>query len=279
MSYDAERGLVYLSASDNSLIYAAARDFNPNPLASNLGIDIAGGIAELGPNATAQLPQGDFLIAWDPLAQQVVWRTENPAAGTLATAAGLVFQGGASAFAARDSATGEQLWSAPTYTGVVAAPISYELDGEQYVAVVAGRSSTNYYAPNHSRLLVFKLGGTALLPEPTPVPDPVLAPPPATASEEVVSAGERVYQAQCFICHGDPGNAGGLFRRGLFPDLGYSELLGSGEGFAAVVLGGSRSGNGMVSFASVMSADDSEAVRAYLVAKANAVLAQRATPN
>jgi quinohemoprotein ethanol dehydrogenase len=70
------------------------------------------------------------LIAWDPVAQKEVWRVERagPAnGGALATAGGLVFQGtGSGQFTALDAATAAELWSAPTQTGVIAAPISYE---------------------------------------------------------------------------------------------------------------------------------------------------------
>ena len=90
-------------------------------------------------------------------------------------------------FAAYRADTGELLWSSPAQTGVLAGPSTFELDGEQYVAVVAGfRVSGNYWAPNYSRLLVYKLGGTAKLPEVQPVPPPVLNPPPAFGTAEVI---------------------------------------------------------------------------------------------
>ena len=89
--------------------------------------------------------------------------------------------------------SGATLWSAETQTGVVAAPISYEVAGVQYVAVMVGTGGSWAMAgdeanakgnnlPNISRLLVFALGGAAELPPAPPRPVRELAPPPATAA-------------------------------------------------------------------------------------------------
>src|SRR6185436_10638313 len=83
-----------------------------------------------------------------------------------------------------DAKTGEKLWSFGTQTGIVAAPITYELDGQQYVAVSVGGAvpGGDYYAPNYSRLLVFGLNGKATLPATTPYTPRPLDPPASTAS-------------------------------------------------------------------------------------------------
>jgi mono/diheme cytochrome c family protein len=189
----------------------------------------------------------------------------------LATAGGLVFHGGANALVARSARDGTQLWSSQNVqTGVVAGPISFELDGVQHVGVVAGRATGNYYAPSYSRLLVFKRGGAATLPPPVEFTPPQLDPPPSTASAEAIARGEQLYQSTCWLCHENPGNAGGIFRRGLFPDLAYSPALASPELFAAVVLSGVRAPNGMASFADVLDEEDAEAIRAYIIDQANA---------
>ncbi len=109
--------------------------------------------------------------------QKEVWRVpieDDSASGAaplvapaaLATAGGLVFSGNSvrDEFAAYRADTGERLWGSPAQTGVLAGPSTFELDGEQYVA--RGRRlphwpDRHYWAPNYSRLLVYKLGGTA----------------------------------------------------------------------------------------------------------------------
>jgi mono/diheme cytochrome c family protein len=191
----------------------------------------------------------------------------------LATAGGLVFRGLNDRLVAYAAADGRELWSSQdVHTGIVAGPISFELDGVQHVAVVAGRATGNYYAPDYSRLLVFRRGATAVLPPETPFTPPPLNPPAMTASADEVARGRELYDSNCVLCHDDPGNAGGLFRRGLFPDLAYSPTLPSREAFAAIVIDGARAANGMASFAQALDADGADAIRAYLIAEAHAAL-------
>jgi PQQ-dependent dehydrogenase (methanol/ethanol family) len=270
MAFNPATGLVYLSASNNALVYAYDRSWDPNPLVSNLGIDPAAGFAELGPNATADLPSGSYMLAWNPVTQEEGWRIPGASAGMLATAGGLVFKGNQSGIAAYDADDGTELWkSIDSHTGVVAAPVTYEYNGEQYLAVVAGRSTSNYYAPDYSRLLVFKLGASGQLPPPIEFTAPELNPPPSVASAEQIARGQNVYQDNCIICHGDVGNSGGIFRRGLFPELALSPALASSDLFSAIVMDGVRSQNGMVSFAAIITPDAAEDIRAYLIERAN----------
>jgi PQQ-dependent dehydrogenase (methanol/ethanol family) len=272
MAFSPQTGLVYFSASDNALVYAPDRNFNPNPRVSNLGIDLSAGAA-LGPGALAALPRGSYTLAWDPVARREAWRVDGPSAGMLATAGGLVFRGFNDRLVAYAAADGRELWSSQrVHTGIVAGPISFEVDGVQHVAVVAGRATSNYYAPDYSRVLVFRRGANLALPPAQEFTPPPLNPPPSVASAAEIARGRELYDASCVLCHDDPGNAGGIFRRGLFPDLAYSPTLASREAFAAVVIDGARAANGMASFATVLDADGAEAIRAYLIADANAAL-------
>jgi quinohemoprotein ethanol dehydrogenase len=271
MAFSPQTGLVYLSASDNALVYAPDRNFKPNLLVSNLGIDLSAGAA-LG-DVLASLPRGSYALAWDPVAQRAAWRVDAPSAGMLATAGGLVFHGAGDRLVARAATDGRELWSSQDLqTGVVAAPITFELDGVQHVAVVAGRATTNYYAPDYSRLLVFRRGANLTLPPEREFTPPPLNPPPRTASADETARGRDLYESNCVLCHDAPGNAGGFFRRGLFPDLAYSPALASREAFAAIVLDGARAANGMAGYAGVLSPEDAEAIRAHIVDRANAVL-------
>jgi mono/diheme cytochrome c family protein len=272
MAYSPQTGLVYLSASDNALAYAPDRNFNPNPRVSNLGIDLAAGNSEAGA-ALAALRRGAYTLAWDPVAKREAWRVDGPFAGMLATAGGLVFRGNNRALVAYAAADGRELWtSQDVHTGIVAGPISFELDGVQHVAVVAGRATGNYYAPDYSRLLVFRRGASVQLPPAREFTPPPLNPPPSVAPPEQIARGREVYDANCVLCHDDPGNAGGIFRRGLFPDLAFSPALASREAFAAIVFDGARAANGMASYAGVIDEDGVEAIRAYVIADANAAL-------
>ena len=177
-------------------------------------------------------------------------------------------------FNAYDAANGKELWTQDIYTAALAGPMTYEVDGEQYVAVGAGFGTLFYIiggfaldqhlgVPENGRILVYKIGGKAVLPKPNLTKIPVPQPPAQTASAAVVTAGQMKYQTYCVYCHGY--NAIGA---GVIPDLRYSALIGDSKAFKGVVLGGERKSLGMVSFASVLSDADADAVRAYLIQEA-----------
>jgi quinohemoprotein ethanol dehydrogenase len=108
-------------------------------------------------------------------------------------------------------------------------------------------------------MLVFKLGGTAVLP-PT-MPRAIPAPPRQTASAETIVRGEAAYNETCRICHG-----GNLISGGMIPDLRFMSAS-THEQFEAIVLGGARADRGMASFADTVSVDDVEAIHAYVIAE------------
>jgi PQQ-dependent dehydrogenase (methanol/ethanol family) len=266
LSFSPDTGLVYIPANQSSYAFVATRE-DDNPMGQKLSISFAGNQAMMRSLKAQPVSEG-FLLAWDPVARKEVWRApqgQGRSGGTLATAGGLVFAGNSqNEFAAYRADTGAKLWGADTQTGTMAGPVSYAVDGEQYVAVVAGfRQTGNYYAPNYSRLLVYKLGGTAHLPVAVPFPDPVLNPPAAFGTTAILAHGQEVYGRFCSTCHGADG-----LSRGMFPDLRYSGALASAEAFKTIVMDGALSPNGMVSFAKAISAEDAESVRAYVVSRA-----------
>ena len=83
-------------------------------------------------------------IAWDPAKQQAVWRNKEAlpyVGGMLATDGGLVFHGNTEGwFKALDQKTGGLLWKFYTGSGIHAGPMTYSIDGKQYIAVVSGRT-------------------------------------------------------------------------------------------------------------------------------------------
>lgn len=286
MSFSHNTQLVYMPATEQFMGYVAETDFVTSQRGWNTGTDFAAGgalVMAAGENAPKR---SAYLLAWDPVAQREVWRVPKvvttDAAGVLSTAGGLVFQGNASGeFNAYRDTTGELLWSAPTQAMTVAAPMTYTVDGEQYVAVlVGGRAlptegagaigSTTRASTNNSRMLVFKRGGTARLP--TEISQEVteadeLNPPPLTADFETVAQGEQIYGRFCSVCHGP---AAVSASRETFPDLRYSQRLYSQEMFDSVVLGGELESGGMVSFEGTLQPSDPDAIRHYIISRANA---------
>jgi PQQ-dependent dehydrogenase (methanol/ethanol family) len=213
------------------------------------------------------------LEAWDPITRKIVWQTEpspNGAttSGVLATAGNLVFMGDGAGkiLTAYDAKNGTKLWSFDAKTAIFAAPISYELDGVQYIAASVGGASTGgYFAPTNARMLVFALGGKAVLPEPPAYTPPPLNPPPSTASAEVIAHGGEVYTQFCSVCHG----ANGFQARTSFPNLTVTPLLWTQPGFDQVVLQGGRADKGMGNFGKDLKPEDAVAVREYLISRAN----------
>jgi quinohemoprotein ethanol dehydrogenase len=144
MSYSPFTGLVYIPVNDLGFKYKSAEDFQPKKLAANYGIDLVAAGMPQDPKikkAILETVKGK-LVAWDPLQQKPAWVVERPGpwnGGTLSTAGNLVFEGTAAGnFEADHAGTGEKLWSFAAQTGVMAGPITYAVDGEQYVAVLAG---------------------------------------------------------------------------------------------------------------------------------------------
>jgi quinohemoprotein ethanol dehydrogenase len=188
----------------------------------------------------------------------------------LATAGNLVFMGngGGKVLSAYDAKTGAKLWSFDAGTSVFAAPITYTLDGVQYIAAsVGGTAQGGYFAPTHARMLVFAVGGSVTLPPPEPDTPPPLDPPPATAAADVVARGGELYTRFCSVCHG----ANGFQARTSFPNLTVTPLLWTQIGFDQVVLQGGRADKGMGNFGKDLTAADAVAVREYLISRANAL--------
>lgn len=281
-AFNPETGLVYIAAQRAWFVMRSAEKFVANPQGTNLGIDMGASFVYLRDNPDARREFVGYVSAWDPVAGKEVWRSEEnsgPTGGVLSTAGGLVFSGGGNntgEFRAYDTVSGQKLWSFNTQTGMVAAPITFEMDGKQYVAASVGiNSAGNYYAPNYSRLLVFALDGAAVLPEPVSFTAPQLNPPPLTASAEEVAAGQEHYNTNCAICHGN----GGAARGANFPNLLVSPMLNAQEAFDSIVLQGVRQERGMVSFADRLQPADTASIRAYLISRAQEQLAaQQAAP-
>ncbi|MGQ3176475.1 MAG: hypothetical protein ACT6SC_02615 [Blastomonas fulva] len=286
MSYSPRTGLVYIPTVRWSMRYDQDPAFKFRP-----GAELNQGAAiSLDPAA----PWGTgALIAWDPLRQREVWRVPQPEminGGTIATAGDLVFAGDAhgtfSAFGARD---GKRLWSFKQPSGILAAPASYSIDGVQYIAVLVGKGGGAMGLPDvnrpriprlNGRMLVFKLGGKAKLPDMPAADELPLDPPALTAAADVVQGGATQYGRYCTVCHGDAAiQASG--RGGIIPDLRYSGTLASAENWQTIVHGGALKDNGMVSFASVMTKPQIDSIRHYVIARANedkALMAKAGAP-
>jgi alcohol dehydrogenase (cytochrome c)/quinohemoprotein ethanol dehydrogenase len=274
-------GLVYFPVMDAGFLFVPAARVKPSRMGWNTGVDFNAGSLPNDAQALVDIKQQlkGHLVAWDPVAQKEVWRVqfEHPwNGGTLATAGDLVFAGNSlGEIAAYRATDGQKLWSAQTQAGVLAAPISYEIDGEQYVAVEVGWGGAfglaagelardAHLAANIPRVLAYKIGGKGRLPELPPAATATLAPPPEIGDERTWAAGKAVFHGYCSVCHGDSAVSGGVL-----PDLRLSMVTRDPAHWERVVRGGERTTMGMVSFGAEVSAEDSENVRTYVIHRAH----------
>lgn len=281
MAFNPKAGLVYIPALDLPLLYKNPESFKYVPNAWNTGVDL---VAAMPPSSMPQvldrklaalLAKG-HLSAWDPVQQKEVWRVQHTGpwnGGVLSTAGNLVFQGTADGrLAAYRADSGAPLWETPTQTGIIAPPVTYQVDGEQYVAVMAGWGGAYALAAGGAaqfaqkgpggRLLVYKLGGTAQLP-PFQRPERQLSPQPQTANEATLKKGYERYHTFCAACHGATAISGSML-----PDLRYMSPA-TQTAFDKIVLEGVYKETGMVGFGHLLTKDDADAIRAYLNKRAH----------
>jgi alcohol dehydrogenase (cytochrome c)/quinohemoprotein ethanol dehydrogenase len=281
MAYSPPTGLVYIPAQIAAFPYVPAAAWKSEQQGYNTGMDFGAAAMPADPKvrAAAQAATSGALIAWDPVTQTPRWRVDFRGpwnGGLLATGGGLVFQGNSlKEFAAYDAASGAKLWSAEAQTGIIAAPVTYSLNGEQYVAVMAGWGGIWALAPgvlsevggpirNISRLLVFKLGGNAQLPPEPPLDRLPLDPPEVSGTGDQIADGGRYYGRYCGVCHGDA-----AYGSTVLPDLRRSGLLRDSAAWATVVHGGVLNDRGMVSFAKVLDLAQIDTIRLYVIKRAN----------
>ena len=263
-SYNPGTGLLYVPATYGVGSYVAEKG---SKILGNQLVDVS---LSKQPDASMQRPvlkdTGSYLLAWDPVKRKVAWtqRQASGSAGTLTTAGNLVFQGTAGQkLSVMRADTGEIIWSTPTQGNVVPGPVSYSIDGVQYVAVISSASTGFAAANGTNHLLVYKLGGRVTMPPAPPVMPQVLNPPENFGDDAVRKHGQDVYERSCTGCH-----EGGRMFTG-YPDLNYTIALNNGALFKSIVLDGALRENGMMPFKKSLTEEDVESIRSYLTFRAN----------
>jgi quinohemoprotein ethanol dehydrogenase len=273
LSFNPTRGLVYMGVLDATSLQAVTANWKINLHDQTTGLD-RGYIGPVRKQWLGLKPAGK-LVAWDPAAQREAWHVDLPdpgSGGTLSTAGNLVFQGRADgklrAYRATD---GQMLWEFDAGIGIMAPPMTYQVDGKQYMAVLAGwggpevlgNRATGHGKIAPGKLLAFAIGGTAMLPPyehvvpPVPMPTFQLA-----ASKADVDKGRVLFATFCARCHGAE-----VVSSGLVPDLRYS-TAGTHEKFEGIVRGGALREVGMPSFAEDVTAAQVKLIQAYVLERA-----------
>ena len=298
MAYSPKTGLVYLPTLEaGNIIYdiTPERGYRPSLFNANVGFAFLPGIEANKPNLppavrkaidagllTRQhldLRMRAYLQAWDPIARRAVWKTPDlppsDRSGVLATAGGLVFQGNmAGELRVLDAASGAVLQTIQTGSSIMAAPMSYQVNGVTYVAVMAATGGGGWAVPdpasaaykygNEGRILAFRLdGGPVPRPPPVPPPPPLPEPPEQHATAAQIARGAQLFAANCAICHPNMPRSASADLRAMSP---ATHAL-----FDRIVLDGLKVASGMPRWGDVLTKDDAAALHAYLID-----LAQRA---
>jgi quinohemoprotein ethanol dehydrogenase len=220
-------------------------------------------------------PVRELLRAWDPVAQKIVWEHTTSAGirgydgGVMSTAGNLVFQGrGSGELWVYAADSGKTLKVIKTGSHLMAAPMTYSVNGEQFVAIQAGYggaaitvgpippSSAALKYQNTNRIIAFKLGGGAVPPPPPRKEEPFSKPPAETASQAQIDTGELKFVTECSRCH--------VLGPSSTPDL---RKLNDGlhATFKDIVLKGVLAPSGMERFDDILNEQDVDAIHAYLI--------------
>jgi quinohemoprotein ethanol dehydrogenase len=278
MSYHPGNGIVYIPTIDMPFVYENEKNYQFRPGRDNM---FARQISTPLPPAYAHYgkgwpePEYEVLKAWDPVQQKEIWRLPFPGTqngGVLSTDGDLIFQGTSTGYLlVVQATTGKLLKKIYTGTGIQAAPMSYQIDGEQYVAVMAGYGGAVLFFPgeqdavskfrNEGRILAFKLGGKEVPMPPAQFKnDSVGAPPAIALNAQKIERGKLLYPSLCGICHLSFGSN----HFSELPDLSNMSTT-THEWFNDILLKGKLSYYGMADFSDILSKEDVESLHHFLI--------------
>ena len=257
MSFSPKTGLVYIPAQATGGAFKKEEDFKIKPGAWNLGIDL-----DQFSGLNRQTAGAGHLLAWDPVRQKPAWRVQHAFlwnGGTLATAGNLVFQGTSDMrFAAYTADKGKKLWEVPVDSGIIAGPMTYMLDGVQYVSVSAGWGGAFALIGGDAALATGSRPGGAVMTYALASKMPAVAAAPV---DPEVAKGGALYHSYCAVCHGSGGVSGGLI-----PDLRHSSE--DVKKNLPIIIKNGIPGTGMAPFGKWVSDDDAKLILKYVRARA-----------
>lgn len=291
MAFNPDLKLAYIPAQEIPQAYSLDPLWASKPSKWNTGADFAAGVVVDLPPGILQFFRASLkgrLIAWDPVKQEPRWSVEHENAwngGILSTAGGLVFQGKLDGdFVAYQANSGEKLWSHNLKSGGASGPATYELDGEQYVSITTGWGSayalTSGFAYETAvsstvgKVITFKLGAQGTIPDPDFMEIDKTARTNRFGSQEQLQSGMVHFARNCAVCHGAL-----VVSSGVLPDLRWSDYSSDADAWQAVVGEGVLADTGMISFSDLLTAEEIEAIRAYVVAQAHNSATEAATGN
>ena len=270
MAFNPKTNLVYIPAREQSFTYGNQQDFVYDKDHWSLGIS-SNPANPTNKDAKFAKSYGK-LIAWDPVLNKEVWsKVEKTTWNSgVMTTSDLVFQGTAEGdFNAMDARTGKVIWTKNLGTGIVAPPITYLVDGVQYVTIavgwggVQGQSNRNTEQINPGTVYTFAIGKNAAMPVFEKQPKKEYLTLPVEVTEAQVEKGSNLFGKYCSACHtlsaGNPG--------GNIPNLTYShpDIMGA---FHQIVGDGIFLPKGMPKFGGRLSNEDISNIKGYILATA-----------
>tara|TARA_B100001250_G_scaffold414069_1_gene450502 strand:- start:4106 stop:6331 length:2226 start_codon:yes stop_codon:yes gene_type:complete len=285
MSYDPEQKIVFIPTMEIAAVHRVKKSFNETglfkmqPQTVNTGTEF--NLFDTVPDMTDGEnipPITGELIAFDPVSGKTQWTVKHEQfwnGGPLTTAGGLVFQGnGSGFFEAYNTENGERVWSKNVRIGIMAPPVTYMIDGEQYISILAGDGGASNFLGdnfgewegkvasikygNFGKLLTFKLNGKSKI-EDIPEKDLTIPSQPLiNASLEDIKAGQDIYANYCAICHGS-----GVHGKTI-SDLRFMSSN-THTYFNEIVLNGMFEENGMKGFSDILSEKNAFEVYSYIV--------------
>lgn len=276
MAFSPTTRLVYIPAKDGtSFLHAPDKNYRPGLMTFNVGLEPAYD-GPLLKKFLALPPAHGRLLAWNPVEKRAAWSVPLPtveSGGVLATGGNLVLQGRADGvFVAYRATDGKKLWQVDAGTGIMAPPMTYQVDGKQYMTVMVGWGGSaglinppgqGPVKPGFGRILTFALDAKGSIHvQPYGHATPPAPPLPVTASAAVVKQGAALYERHCMLCHGLNVVAGPI------PDLRYASTQ-THRQFDSIVRGGARKALGMPAFGDLLTADQATAIQQYILSRAH----------
>lgn len=273
MSYHPGHRLVYIPTIETGMIYRERDRHEFRAGKWNVGVTFD------NPESKSNEGYLGSLLAWDPVRQKAAWKIAHPNVyngGTLATGGDLVFQGnGEAEFVAYHAGTGQALWRYFTGTAIIAPPITYMIEGTQYISVLAGWGGAyGLGSPPSGKaqaylqegiLYTFKLNGRGESPRLTKrqreIPD--LKSSGLVADVAKAKRGRDLYYDNCVFCHDAVDGQGGAISDLATTSVAYHKLWPQivQEGILA------RS-KGMPAFKQTLSDDESTDIQHYIIQQA-----------
>lgn len=276
MSYNRKTGLVYIPSGKSSMAYGydkkipyGSPDAPYAKIAGNLSLDTKV-YRELvfDPKAPPPGQRTGRLIAYDPIKHEEVWGVDQAYiynGGLLSTENGLLMQGDSEGmFSVRDASTGKALWQFDVRSGAIGAPVTYMVDGEQYISLAVGwGGSQGQLAKSVERvhpgtLYTWKIGGSATPPAKLPSNVGPITSLASDADELSIGRGFDGFINMCSGCH--ELGAGG----GAVPDLTRSPDATFGL-YKNILMDGALASQGMPNFGHVLNEQDVADLRAYVL--------------